>query len=116
MGTLPPASRFLALAARTSGICVHGVCASQAASATLDVESGSVIYCDIHFYAMVRPREPRGFQRLHVLSPNPNIYNNVGRLLSLKQQPQRCEQMEFGHIFGTAGKTGALVESQFPCE
>ena len=25
---------------------------------------------------------------------------NLGRLLSLKQQPQRCEQMEFGHILG----------------
>ena len=53
--------------------------------------------------APVRTREPRGFQRLHVLAPNPNIYNNLGRLLSLKQQP---EQMEFGHIFGTAGEQG----------
>ena len=70
-------------------------------------ESGLVMSSDIQSDEKLRPREARGFQGLHVLSPNPNIYNNLGRLLSLKQQPQRCEQMEFGHIFGTAGKQGS---------
>jgi hypothetical protein len=46
-------------------------------------------------------REPRGFQRLHRFSPNPNIYNKPGNLPSLKQQPQPLEQIEFGHSFGT---------------
>jgi hypothetical protein len=50
----------------------------------------------------VRPREPRRFQGLHRFSLNPNIYNNLGNLLSLKQQPQHFEQMEFRHSFGTA--------------
>jgi hypothetical protein len=41
----------------------------------------------------LRPREPRGFQRLRRFSQNPNIYNNLGNLLSLKQQPWWLQQM-----------------------
>ena len=49
--------------------------------------------------APMRPREPRGFQRFHRFSPNTNIYNKPGNLLSLTQQPPPLEQMEFGHSF-----------------
>jgi len=49
----------------------------------------------------MRPREHRRFQGLHQFSRSPNVYNNLGNLLSLKLQPQRLEQMEFGHSFGT---------------
>ena len=41
-------------------------------------------------------------QRLHRLSLNPNNYNNLANRLSLKQQPQQLNQMEFAHSFGTA--------------
>jgi hypothetical protein len=41
--------------------------------------------------AQVRPRELRGFQRFHRFSQNPNEYNNLGNLLSLKKQPQWLE-------------------------
>jgi len=36
-----------------------------------------------HVHEPMCPREPRGFQGLHHVSPNPNIYNNLGNLLSL---------------------------------
>jgi hypothetical protein len=49
----------------------------------------------------MRPREHRRFQGLHQFSRSPNVYNNLGNLLSLKLQPQRLEKMEFGHSFGT---------------
>ena len=58
----------------------------------------------IHSGAKLRPGEPRCFQRLRLFSATPNNYNNLGNLLSLKQQPQQLEQMEFGHSFGTAEK------------
>jgi hypothetical protein len=54
----------------------------------------------------VRPREPRGFQRLYRFSRSPNIYNKPGNLLSLKEQVQQVEKLEFGHSFGTAEKQG----------
>ena len=57
----------------------------------------------------MRPREPRGFQGLHRFSRNPNIYNKLGNLLTLKLQFPRMEQMEFGHSFGTAEKQGRDV-------
>ncbi|MCU1335402.1 MAG: peptidase BlaR1 [Bryobacterales bacterium] len=41
-----------------------------------------------------------------VVFANPNNDNHLGNLLSLKQQLQRVEQMEFGHSIGTAGKGG----------
>ena len=67
---------------------------------------------DIHSGAKLRPREPRGFQGLHRVSPNPNIYNNLGNLLSLKQQPRWLEQMEFGHSYGTAEKLRGVIPIQ----
>ena len=54
--------------------------------------------------AHLRPRDRSLFQGLHRLSLNPNNYNNLGNLLSLKKQPLRLEQMRFGHSFGTAEK------------
>ncbi len=57
-----------------------------------------------HVHEPMCPREPRGFQGLHHVSPNPNIYNNLGNLLSLKKQSRRFQQMLFGHSFGTAEK------------
>jgi hypothetical protein len=41
---------------------------------------------------------------LHRLLLNPNNYNNLGNLLSLKRQPLRLEQIRFGHSFGTVEK------------
>src|ERR1700720_1486962 len=52
-------------------------------------------------------REPRRFQRLHRFSPNPNIYNKPGNLLSLKKQPRRLQQIGLGHSSGTVEKQGA---------
>jgi hypothetical protein len=43
--------------------------------------------------------------------PNPNIYRNLGNLLSLKKQLQGLQQIEFGHSFGTAEKQGRDSES-----
>jgi hypothetical protein len=56
----------------------------------------------------MRPREPRRFQRLPRFSLTPNVYNNLGNLLSLKQQPRCIEEMKLGHSFGTTEKAGGL--------
>lgn len=73
---------------------------------TADVESGLVTSSDIRFGAKLRPREPRRFQELNRFSLNPNNYNNMGKLLALKQQPRWFQQMLFGHTFGTAKEQG----------
>ena len=52
----------------------------------LFIEGGSVL-----LNRDLRPRELHRFQGLYRFSPNPNIYNNLGNLLSLKQQPQWFE-------------------------
>jgi hypothetical protein len=41
--------------------------------------------------AQLRPRDTGLFQWLHRLSLNPNNYNNLGNLLSLKRQLLRLE-------------------------
>ena len=61
-------------------------------------------YCAASAVGKMRPREPRGFQRFHPFSRNPNVYNNLGNLLSLTKQTQPLEKMEFGHSFGTVEK------------
>jgi hypothetical protein len=60
----------------------------------------------ISLETILRPRELNGFQGFHRFSPNPNIYNKPGNLLSLKQQLRRLQQIGFGHSFGTAKKQG----------
>lgn len=43
-------------------------------------------------------------QRIRRFSRIPNIYNNLGKLLSLKRQLRQLEQMRLGHSFGTVEK------------
>ena len=59
----------------------------------------------------LRPRELSRFQGVHRFSAIPNIYNNPGNLLSLKKQPRRFQQIEFGHSFGTDEKQGRYRSS-----
>jgi YD repeat-containing protein len=47
-------------------------------------------------------------------SRSPNVYNNLGNLLSLKQQPQQIEWMEFRHSFGTAEKQARAQLNPLP--
>ena len=74
------------------------MCARVSPRATEDVERGLGISGHIHSGAKLRPKEPRGFQRLHRFSRNPNIHNKLGNLLSLKQQLQQLGRVEFGPI------------------
>jgi len=68
--------------------------------------------CESHSGAELRPREPLRFQRLHRVSCFPNIYNELGNLLSLKKQPRRLQQIGFVHSSGTVEKQGALRKMQ----
>jgi hypothetical protein len=41
------------------------------------------------------PKDGHRLQGVHRLSPNPNIYNNLGNLLFARQQPRHSQQMGF---------------------
>lgn len=49
----------------------------------------------------MRPREPRGFQRLHPLWSVLNVYNNLGNLLFAQKQAQGSQGDGFWHSSGT---------------
>lgn len=51
-------------------------------------------------------RDPRRFHGLHRFSLTINDSNQPGKLLSLKSQLPRIEQMGFGHSSGTVEEQG----------
>lgn len=59
---------------------------------------------DIHSGSKLRPRERSGFQGFRRFSLNSTDSNKPGKLLSLKTQIPRMEQIGFGHSSGTVEK------------
>lgn len=57
-------------------------------------------------------REPRGFQRLHQVSPHPNIFNNLGNLISPEQQhPAALSVLANGVFAGSANLHPSRIRS-----
>jgi len=74
-------------------------------SSTADVESDLATATIFHFWWEAPPKGQ--WSGVHRVSLNPDDYNNLGNLLSLKKQLQQFQQIGFGHSSGKVEKQGA---------
>jgi hypothetical protein len=95
-----PALRLLALGARSIGICVQPVCASQAPR-----RSGMLTRLRCAQGSLVASKDSIAFREILIFTTNREICFRSNR------NPGWLQQIEFGRSFGTAEKQGRAIQS-----